>query len=175
MKKENGTNERIVQSKISVKMMLVGLLNAGCCLLLAWFLYYVLGGDNQEKAYDNWWLDFFLPTLFIVAVCLLCLVVMLYHIVCFNYRIAIDKSLRTMTRFSLLSPKGVTLKLDEYVGYYVETKTTRGMFDGHLFRARQELCYLVDSRDCIYQVMTSAAYRNYQELKEALGLPELTE
>lgn len=156
-------------------MLLVGLLNAGCCLLLVWFLYYVLGSGSKEKTCDNWWLGFFLPTLFIVAICLLCLVVVLYNIVRFNYRIAIDRSLRTMTRFSLLSPKGVTLKLDEYVGYYVETKTTRGMFDGHLSRVRQELCYLVDAQDCIYQVMSSAAYRNYPQLKEALGLPELTE
>lgn len=175
MEKENRMNERVVQSKVSVKTVLIGLLNAGCCFLLAWFLYYLLGGGDKGKTYENWWLDFFLPTLFMVAVCLLCLVAMLYGIVCFNYRIAIDRSLRTMTRFSLLSPKGVTLKLDEYAGYYVETKTTRGMLDGHLFRARQELCYLVDSQDRIYQVMSSGAYRNYEQLKEALGLPELTE
>lgn len=175
MEKENRTHERIVQSKISVKTMLVGILNAGCCLLLVWFIYYVLGGRDTEKAYANWWLDFLLPTLFIVVVCLICLVVMLYNLLCFHYRVAIDRSLRTMTRFCLLSPKGVTLKLDEYAGYYVAIRTTRGMLDGHLFRARQEICYLVDSQDCIYQVMSSGAYRNYQELKEALGLPELTE
>lgn len=175
MKKENRPNESIVQSKISVKMVAIGILNAGCCLLLGWFLYYMIKNHQAEKVYENWWLDFFIPTLFVAAVCVLCLVTLLYTLVCFHYRLVINKDLRTLTRYSFLHSKGVTIELNHYAGYYVKTKTTRGMLDGYMLRARQELCYLVDSQNYIYQLMSSLAYRNYEQLKEALGLPELTE
>ena len=148
-------------------------LNTCCCFLLGWFLYTVIAGSNSEKVYENWWLDFFLPTLFIVATCLLCFIMMLYTIVCFKYRIVIDTSLRTMTCFSLLHSKGVLLKLDDYSGYYTEQKTTRGIVDGHIVRAYQEICYLIDCQKQRHQVMSSMAYSNYKQMKEALGLPEL--
>ena len=62
--------------------------------------------------YENWWLDFFLPHLFV------------------------------------------------------------GPVDGHILRGRQEVCCLVDWQKRARQIMSSMAYRNYGQLKEAPGLPE---
>lgn len=168
-------NEKIVRSKLSVKMVLLGLLNAGCCFLLGKFLYYGLENSCAGKVYENWWLDFFLPLLFVGVVGLACLVMLFFVLICFKYRIVVDTSLRTLTAFSLLHLKGVSLKLDDYTGYYVRTKTTRAPVDGYMIRGRQEVCYLVHPQKRPRQIMSSMAYRNYGQLKEALGLPEVTE
>lgn len=172
---EDQRNGKIVRSKLPVKMVLLGLLDAGCCFLLGRFLYYGLENSCAGKVYENWWLDFFLPLLFMGMVGLACLVMLFCVLVCFTYRIVVDTSLRTLTAFSLLHPKGVALKLDDYTGYYVRTKTTRAPVDGYIIRGRQEVCCLVDGQKRARQIMSSMAYRNYGQLKEALGLPEVTE
>lgn len=168
-------NEKIVRSKLSMKMVLLGLLNAGCCFLLGKFLYYGLENRFAGKMYENWWLDFFLPLLFVGAVGLACLIMLFCVLICFKYRIVVDTSLRTLTAFSLLHPKGMTLKLDDYTGYYVRTKTTRAPVDGYMIRGRREVCYVVDMQKRPRQIMSSIAYRNYGSLKEAPGLPEVTQ
>lgn len=173
MKKKKRQNEKIVQSKISIQMMFLCFISVCCCFFLGWGLYEVVGSYAAEKIYDDWWLDFFLPVLFVAAICLLFLIVILYILVCFKYRIIIDKSLRTMTFFSLWHPKGVIFKLDNYAGYYIRTTITRSRIDG--VQLRQELCYLVDFKKRKQQVMSSIAYRNYKQLKEALELPEIME
>lgn len=173
MQKENRKDDNRVESRISIKIVLLLTLNICCCLLLGWFLYTVIANSNSEKVYEDRWLDFFLPTSFIVVTSLLCFIMILYTIVCFNYRIVIDTSLRTMTCFSLLHSKGALLKLDDYSGYYTQQKTTRGIVDGHIARAHQEICYLIDYQEKCHQVMSSMAYSNYKQMKEALGLPEV--
>lgn len=173
MKKENCPNEEIVQSKISIQMMFLCFISVCCCFFLGWGLYEVVGSYATEKIYDDWWLDFFLPVLFVAAICLLFLITLLYTIVCFKYRVVISKSLRTMIYFSLWHSKGVTLKLDDYTGYYAQTKTTHGTVDGQFLRLSQEVCYLVDSQKRSRQIISSIAYRNYKQMKKALGLPQI--
>lgn len=173
MKKDNRRNGEIVRSRISMKMVFLFLLDGCCCFLFGWFLYTMIGSGNEEKVDDNWCLDFFVPLLFMATVCLLCLITIFYIVVFFKYRVVINRSFRTMTGFSLWHVKGATLQLDDYAGYCVRTKTTRGLFNGHIIEARQEVCYLVDSRGRTYHIMSSISYRNYEQLKEALGLPEI--
>lgn len=64
----------------------------------------------------------------------------------------------------------MSLKLDDYAGYYVRTKTTCAPVDGHILRGRQEVCCLVDWQKRARQIMSSMAYRNYGQLKEAPGI-----
>ncbi len=82
MKQGNCQSEGIVHSKLSAKMVLLGLFNVGCCFLLGKFLYHGFPGSYAGKVGENWWLDFFLPLLFVGVVGLACLVMLFYVLIC---------------------------------------------------------------------------------------------
>ena len=50
-----------------------------------------------------------------------------------------------------------------------------GPVDAYIIRGRREVCYVVDMQKRARQIMSSIAYRNYGSLKEAPGLPEVTQ
>lgn len=50
-----------------------------------------------------------------------------------------------------------------------------GPVDGYIIRGRQEVCNLANPQKCSRHIMSSISYQNYGPLKEALGLPEVTE